>query len=125
MWRGVCRRRSSRGCRRSSGNCARSSADHAYTDCMMDPSQINWLAVVVAALITFVLGGLWYSPLLFGKVWQRLNKLSDDELKRASMGKIFGGAAICAAVAAANLAFFVGPTATVAFGAFAGFAAGA
>ncbi len=33
--------------------------------------EINYLAVVVAALGSFLLGGLWYSPALFGKVWQR------------------------------------------------------
>ena len=28
---------------------------------------INYLAVLVAAVSTFVIGGLWYSPLLFQK----------------------------------------------------------
>jgi hypothetical protein len=36
-----------------------------------DLSTINWLAVVVGALIYFVLGALWYSPVLFGRAWQR------------------------------------------------------
>ena len=31
--------------------------------------DINWLAVLVAAVVTFVLGGVWYGP-LFGKVWR-------------------------------------------------------
>lgn len=34
-------------------------------------SHVNVLAVIVAALSSFVLGGLWYSPVLFGKAWQR------------------------------------------------------
>jgi hypothetical protein len=33
-------------------------------------SNVNVLAVVVAALSSFMLGGLWYSPALFGKAWQ-------------------------------------------------------
>jgi protein-S-isoprenylcysteine O-methyltransferase Ste14 len=33
--------------------------------------QVNCLAVLVAALSSFLLGGLWCSPLLFGSVWQR------------------------------------------------------
>jgi len=33
---------------------------------------INDLAVVVAAVVAFVMGGLWYSPLLFGKAWATL-----------------------------------------------------
>ena len=33
--------------------------------------QLNWLAVFVGAVIYFVLGALWYSPMLFGRPWQR------------------------------------------------------
>jgi hypothetical protein len=35
-------------------------------------SQINWLAVIVAALAYFILGALWYSKALFGTAWSRL-----------------------------------------------------
>lgn len=89
----------------------------------MDPSQVNWLAVLVAALLTFVLGGLWYSPLLFGRAWQRLAGL-DDAQAQSKLALTFGGAAVCALIASVNLAFFLGPTATVGFGAGAGAAAG-
>jgi hypothetical protein len=34
--------------------------------------HMNYLAVLVAALVVFVLGWLWYSPLLFFKPWMRL-----------------------------------------------------
>lgn len=37
----------------------------------LDPGQLNWLAVVVGALVYFALGALWYSPFLFGRAWQR------------------------------------------------------
>jgi len=33
---------------------------------------VNLYAVFVAALLSMVLGSLWYSPLLFGKAWMRL-----------------------------------------------------
>lgn len=33
--------------------------------------ELNWLAVIVAALIYFALGALWYSPVLFARRWQR------------------------------------------------------
>ena len=32
---------------------------------------INWLAVVAAALSMFVLGAVWYSPVLFVKQWAK------------------------------------------------------
>jgi len=35
----------------------------------MNPSLINWLAVVAAALSGFVVGGIWYSPILFANAW--------------------------------------------------------
>jgi len=33
--------------------------------------QLNWLAVLVGAVIYFALGALWYSPVLLGRQWQR------------------------------------------------------
>lgn len=33
--------------------------------------QLNWLAVIVGAVIYFMLGALWYSPMLFARPWQR------------------------------------------------------
>lgn len=89
----------------------------------METVSINFLAVFVAALSAFVVGGLWYSPLLFGKAWQRLNQLEDAELGK-SMGKVFGGAALLSLVMALNLAAFLGPQATLGFGVGAGAAAG-
>ncbi len=30
---------------------------------------VNYLAIIVAAIVIFILGGLWYSPILFAKKW--------------------------------------------------------
>ena len=43
-------------------------------------SGINFWAVLVAALSSFVIGSLWYGP-LFGKTWMKLNGLTDENLK--------------------------------------------
>lgn len=32
-------------------------------------SDLNWPAVIVAALAYFAIGAVWYAPPLFGKVW--------------------------------------------------------
>lgn len=32
-------------------------------------TDVNWLAVIVGAVLAFLLGWLWYSPMLFGKKW--------------------------------------------------------
>ena len=37
----------------------------------LDLSQVNWVAVVIAGLIYFAIGAVWYSPLLFSGAWQR------------------------------------------------------
>jgi MFS superfamily sulfate permease-like transporter len=36
----------------------------------LDLGTVNWLAVVVGAAIYFILGAVWYSPVLFAKPWQ-------------------------------------------------------
>ncbi|MFI6094100.1 DUF1761 domain-containing protein [Lentzea sp. NPDC051213] len=33
--------------------------------------DLNWLAVIVATIVYFGLGGLWYAEFLFGKAWQK------------------------------------------------------
>jgi hypothetical protein len=47
--------------------------------------NVNWLAVIAAALSSFPLGFLWYGP-LFGKVWRREVILSAEQLKSGNMG---------------------------------------
>jgi len=37
--------------------------------------HVNYLAVLVAAIVVFVLGWLWYSPFLFYKPWMRARGL--------------------------------------------------
>lgn len=42
----------------------------------MHASQVNYVALIVAAVTRFVIGGVWYSPSLFGPAWHRLLGLS-------------------------------------------------
>jgi hypothetical protein len=39
-------------------------------------TQLNWLHVIVAAIAFFVLGALWYSPVLFSRPWAKLVNLN-------------------------------------------------
>jgi len=43
-------------------------------------TEIHWLATIVAALVGFAVGGLWYGP-LFGKPWAAARGLSAEALK--------------------------------------------
>ncbi|WNM19138.1 DUF1761 domain-containing protein [Flavobacterium capsici] len=51
--------------------------------------EVNFLAVLVAALSTFVVGFLWYGP-LFGKAWMAENGFTEEQMKKGNMFKIFG-----------------------------------
>ena len=51
--------------------------------------EINPIAMVLAAVAGFALGGVWYGP-LFGKAWQAESGLSDEVMKSGNMPKIFG-----------------------------------
>ncbi len=87
--------------------------------------QINYFAVLAAAVSTFVIGGLWWSPLLFQKAWMRANGFTEEKLQEGSMAKIFGVSFVLTVVMAFNLAMFLaGPDTTVAWGATAGVLAG-
>ena len=41
---------------------------------------INFLAILVSAVVAFGIGALWYSPFLFGKEWMSLTKTSDKDV---------------------------------------------
>ena len=86
-------------------------------------SNINWISVVVAAVLTFVLGGLWYGP-LFGRAWQRASGVTEAQQKQASPGIVFGVSFALQLVAAIVLDLFIGAEAGFSFGLFAGLAAG-
>jgi membrane-associated HD superfamily phosphohydrolase len=69
--------------------------------------SINWLAVIAAALANFLIGGLWYSPLLFQKAWMRANGFTDDDVGKGNPAVIFGVSGLFSLIMAANLAAFV------------------
>ncbi|HTU66329.1 MAG TPA: DUF1761 domain-containing protein [Steroidobacteraceae bacterium] len=86
--------------------------------------EINWLAVVVAAVASFALGGLWYSPVMFGKAWQREAGLTDEQLKSGNLVRIFGLSLVLSFLAAWNFANFLGPRPQLVFGVAVGASAG-
>ena len=89
----------------------------------MDFSKVNYLAVLAAALSSFLIGGLWYSPILFAKAWMREAGIPEERL-RQSVGPVFLGAFVLSVIIALNLALFLGTNASIAWGAGAGALAG-
>ena len=85
---------------------------------------IDWIASIIAAVGSFVLGGLWYSPMLFAKAWQHDTGLSDEQLIRSNKAKIFGLSFICCLFAAVTFSMVLGPDPALGFAVGAGACAG-
>ena len=47
--------------------------------------EVAWLAVLVAAVVKFVIGSVWYAPPVLGGEWQRLVGLTPDSLRQGFM----------------------------------------
>ena len=69
---------------------------------------ISWIAVAVATVAAFVLGGLWYGP-LFGKPWKRENGFADDCKPRYPGKVLFPMTILLNLIAAVVFAMFLGP----------------
>lgn len=52
--------------------------------------EMNWIAVLVSAASTLVVGFVWYSPKVFGEIWMKENNLTQEELQKGNMLMIFG-----------------------------------
>jgi hypothetical protein len=52
--------------------------------------EMNWIAILVAALSTLVVGFVWYHPKVFGTIWMKESGMTEEKMKGANMGLIFG-----------------------------------
>ena len=77
---------------------------------------INWLAIIVLAIGRNALGALWFSPILFGAAYCRMNGISPQRMgegmPRAIVGELLGnliaGTVLAVAIKAAHAAGFMG-----------------
>lgn len=101
----------------------------------MITNVINWWAVLVAGTSSFVVGGIWYSPGLFGRAWMKDNHFTEEEIRKGgNKGKVFGFTLVFSLLMAVNLAMFLAapancsancaPKTDITWGATAGFLAG-
>jgi len=68
--------------------------------------DLNWLAVVAAAVSAFLLGGIWYGP-LFKNAWCR--EAGMDPNNPGHPARTFTVAFVAALIAAIGFAWFLGP----------------
>jgi hypothetical protein len=52
--------------------------------------EINFIALLLAGIVTLVTGFIWYNPKVFGTIWMKENNLTQEELRTGNMLKIFG-----------------------------------
>lgn len=52
--------------------------------------EFNFLAILVAALTSFVVGYVWYNPKVFGTIWMKEAGITQEQLEKGNMLKIFG-----------------------------------
>lgn len=57
----------------------------------MNIFDVNWIAVVAAAACGFLVGGIWYGPVM-GKRWMGAVGLTEEDVQSGNMGLIYGGA---------------------------------
>ena len=86
--------------------------------------ELNWLVVLLATVVPFVLGAVWYGPLL-GKRWMAGAGMTEEKVAQANMGRTFGVAFLLQAVQVVVLAIFIGSDAGLAVGLLAGVLVGA
>jgi hypothetical protein len=51
---------------------------------LMPSVEINYLAVVIAAILSMIIGAFWYAPQAFGKSWMKLVGKKEKELKEGA-----------------------------------------
>ncbi|SHM44547.1 DUF1761 domain-containing protein [Flavobacterium chilense] len=66
--------------------------------------QINYFTFLVAAIVTLIVGFVWYHPKVFGTIWMKENNFTQEELRKGNMLKIFGFTYLFAVMIAMTLA---------------------
>lgn len=83
-------------------------------------SEVNWLAVIICTVLSFALGALWHSKLLFGKAWAEDSKTPYNSENHGNPAIIFGLSAVLHLIAITGLAMLVGSRSTAVEGFVAG-----
>ena len=72
--------------------------------------MVNYLAVLVAAIVAYAIGAFWYSPAGFGNKWIKLMNFKKKDLKKAkekNMTNAYISTFVAQLVTAGVLAYFI------------------
>ncbi len=73
-------------------------------------TEVNMLAVLIAGIVAMVIGALWYSPVLFSKIWMKEMNFGAEMMagtEKPNMTKLYVGQFILTLVTAYVLAHFI------------------
>lgn len=91
----------------------------------MGEMEINYLAVLAAAIAGFFVGGLWYTPILFGNAWMKAAGVTEEQVNAGNKLKIFGLTFVFLLIMSYCLAqFLAAPEVNLTSGALYGFLTG-
>jgi hypothetical protein len=76
--------------------------------------ELNWLAIVVAAVAGYGVGAIWFMPAVFGNAW--MNELGKTPEQMGSPAKAMGVAAITTLFSTLALACILGALSAQSFG---------
>lgn len=51
--------------------------------------ELNYTAIITATIVFFAIGGLWYSPFVLGRPWQKLKSFEGEELPATGTAMLF------------------------------------
>ena len=68
--------------------------------------RINWITVIIATIVGFGLGAIWFQQAVFGKAWMEDLGITKDG-PHASMAKSMGGSFITTLISAFGLAWLI------------------
>lgn len=70
----------------------------------MDFGAINFAGVIVAFLVNFVIGFIWFGPKTFFPIWWKAIGKTGDPGEGANMGVVFSSTAVAGLISATGLA---------------------
>ncbi|MDC1470051.1 DUF1761 domain-containing protein [Flavobacteriaceae bacterium] len=69
----------------------------------MENFSMNWLAVIVSALVPLIIGAFWYHTKVFGSAWMKATGITEEKIKQASPLKAY----IIALIMSVVLSFYL------------------
>lgn len=69
--------------------------------------HVNFIAVLIAAIIPMVMGFIWYNPKVFGTAWMAASGMTPEKAKQSNMAVVFGVSFLMSLLLAFSIQFMV------------------